>query len=97
MKVKLIAPQKVTYMTVPQACTKGDAMSGYYVWTVKDNKAVRKDIEVSDDIDNNWVVESGLEVDDVVVVSGIQNINAEGQNLKLIDNEEYIKNLNAGK
>lgn len=97
MKVKLIAPQKVTYMTVPQACTKGDAMSGYYVWTVKDNKAVRKDIEVSDDIDNNWVVESGLEKDDVVVVSGIQNINSEGQNLKIIDNEEYIKNLNVGK
>ena len=84
-------------MTVPQASTKGDAMSGYYVWTVKDNKAVRKDIEVSDNINNNWVVESGLEADDVVVVAGIQNINADGQSLKIIDNEEYIKNLNAGK
>lgn len=72
-------------------------MSGYYVWTVKDNKAVRKDIEVSDNINNNWVVESGLEADDVVVVAGIQNINADGQSLKIIDNEEYIKNLNAGK
>ena len=97
MKVKLIAPKKVAYMTVPQASTKGDAMSGYYVWTVKDNKAVRKDIEVSDNINNNWVVESGLEADDVVVVAGIQNINADGQSLKIIDNEEYIKNLNAGK
>ena len=56
MKVKLIAPQKVSYMTVPQACTKGDAMSGYYVWTVKDGKAVRKDIKVSDDVNSNWVV-----------------------------------------
>ena len=84
-------------MTVPQASTKGDAMSGYYVWTVKDNKAVRKDIKVSDAIDNNWIVESGLEKDDVIVVSGIQSINNEGQNLKIIDNEEYIKNLNAGK
>jgi len=97
MKVKLIAPQKVSFMTVPQACTKGDAMSGYYVWTVKDNKAVRKDIKVSDDIDNNWVVESGLDSQDVVVVSGIQNVNAEGQALKIIDNDEYVKNLNAGK
>lgn len=85
-------------MSVPQASTKRpDAMSGYYVWTVKDNKAVRKDIEVSDNINNNWVVESGLEADDVVVVAGIQNINADGQSLKIIDNEEYIKNLNAGK
>lgn len=97
MKVTLIAPKKVAYMTVPQASTKGDAMSGYYVWTVKDNKAVRKDIKVSDAIDNNWIVESGLKKDDIIVVSGIQSINNEGQNLKIIDNEEYIKNLNAGK
>lgn len=97
MKIKLIAPKKISYMTVPQASTKGDAMSGYYVWTVKDNKAVRKDIKVSESINNNWVVESGLEANDSVVVAGIQNINADGQSLKIIDNEEYIKNLNAGK
>ena len=42
MKVKLIAPQKVSYMTVPQACTKGDAMSGYYVWTVKRRQSCKK-------------------------------------------------------
>ena len=97
MKVKLIAPKMVEYLTVPQSCTKGDPMSGYYVWTVKDNKAVRKDIEVSDSINNNWIVEGGLDYSDVVVTSGIQNIAAEGQKLKIIDNEEYIKNLNAGK
>ena len=97
MRVELIAPKKITYMTVPQACTKGDAMSGYYVWTVRDNKAVRKDIEVSDSIDNNWVVESGLLETDTVVVSGIQNVNAEGQELKVIGYEEYVKKLNAGK
>lgn len=97
MRVELIAPKKITYMTVPQACTKGDAMSGYYVWTVSDNKAVRKDIEVSDSIDNNWVVESGLLETDTVVVSGIQNVNSEGQELKVIGYEEYVKKLNAGK
>lgn len=97
MRVELIAPKKITYMTVPQACTKGDAMSGYYVWTVSDNKAVRKDIEVSDSIDNNWVVESGLLETDTVVVSGIQNVNADGQELKVIGYEEYVKKLNAGK
>ena len=97
MRVELIAPKKITYMTVPQACTKGDAMSGYYVWTVSDNKAVRKDIEVSDSIDNNWVVESGLLETDTVVVSGIQNVNAERQELKVIGYEEYVKKLNAGK
>ena len=95
MKVKLIAPKMVQYMTIPQACTKGDPMSGYYVWVVQDNKAVRRDIKVADSIDNNWVVTDGLQPDDVVVVSGIQNIAAEGQKLKIIDNKEYQKTLKA--
>ena len=88
MKVKLIAPKLVEFMTVPQACTKGDAMSGYYVWAVdKDNKAVRKNIKVSDDINNNWVVEDGLKMSDVIVVSGIQNVSQEGQKLKTVTNQ----------
>lgn len=84
MKVKITAPKLVKYMTVPQSCTKGDAMSGYYVWAVENNKAVRKNITVSDVIDNNWIVEKGLNLNDVIVLSGIQNISTEGQNLKPI-------------
>lgn len=92
MKVSLIAPATVNFMTVPQACTKGDAMSGYYVWVIdKDNTVKRKDIKVSDEIDNNWIVESGLSKDDKVVVSGIQNITSEGQKVKIITKEEYQK------
>lgn len=102
MKVELIAPKVVKYLTVPQSCTKGDAMSGYYVWAVEDDKAVRKNIKVSDDINNNWVVDNGLNLDDVIVVSGIQNIVSEGQKLKPVQknavenkqeevNEENIK------
>ena len=87
MKVKLTAPKTVEFMTVPQACAKGDAMSGYYVWAVQDNKAVRKDIKVSDDINNNWIVEDGLNKSDVIVVSGFQNVAAEGQKLKIITNQ----------
>ena len=83
MKVTIVAPKQVKFMTIPQACTKGDAMSGYYVWVVEDNKAVRKDIEVSDTINNNWVVTKGLNLSDVVVTSGIQNINMKGQKLKV--------------
>ena len=97
MKVTLIAPKKVEYMTVPQACAKGDAMSGYYVWTVEDGRAVRKDIKVSDDINNNWVVDSGLDKSDQVIVSGIQNIATQGQKVKVIDAETYAKKEKAGK
>ncbi len=92
MKVTLVAPQKIQYMTVPQACTKGDAMSGYYVWVVDENNTVkRKDIKVSDEINNNWIVEEGLNKDDRVVVSGVQNINTEGQKVKILTAEEYEK------
>ena len=88
MKVKLTAPKLVKFITVPQACTKGDAMSGYYVWAVEDNKAVRKNIKVSENINNNWVVNSGLNLSDVVVVSGIQNIASEGQKLKIVEKKD---------
>lgn len=91
MKVQLTAPKTVEFLTVPQASTKGDAMSGYYVWTVVDSKAVRKDIKVSTDINNNWVVEDGLSKDDVIVVSGIQNIAADGQMLRVITNGQFEK------
>lgn len=92
MKVELTAPKLVKYITIPQSCTKGDAMSGYYVWAVEDNKAVKKNIEVTENIDNNWVVKSGLSLSDVVVVSGIQNISAEGQKLKIIEKSEQADN-----
>jgi len=89
MKVSLVAPKKVSHLTVPQSATKGDAMSGYYIWAVdKDNKSVRKNIKVSDVIDNNWIVDEGLSPSDNIVVSGIQNINLEGQALKIIKEEK---------
>ncbi len=88
MKVKITAPKLVKYMTVPQASTKGDAMSGYYVWAVEDNKAVKKNIKVSDSIDNYWVVLSVFNFADTIVISGIQNIAVEGQKLKPIQKTE---------
>lgn len=92
MKVKLTAPQKVKFVTIPQSCTKGDAMSGYYVWVVEDNKAVRKDIKVSENINNNWVVNGGLQLSDKVVISGIQSITSEGQKLKIIEKSQNAEN-----
>ena len=92
MKVSLVSPKKFKYMTVPQACTKGDAMSGYYVWVVnKDNTVKRKDIKVSDQIDNHWIVESGLDKNDKIVVAGVQNISVEGQKVKILTKKEYEK------
>jgi membrane fusion protein (multidrug efflux system) len=97
MKVELVAPKQIEFLMVPQSCTKGDAMSGYYVWVVKDNKAVRRDIKVSDAVDNNWIVTEGLTAEDTIVVAGIQDVSTEGQSLKIITSEEYNKKEKAGK
>lgn len=78
--IRVNKPRQV--MLIPQAATKTDVGTGYYVWTVKDGKAVKKDIVVNDNYENNWVVESGLSYDDIVVVKGIQSIYKTGQPVK---------------
>lgn len=78
--IRVNQPKKV--MLIPQSATKTDVGTGYYVWTIKDGKAVKKDIVVNNNYENNWIVESGLDYDDVVVMKGIQDIYKSGQPLK---------------
>ena len=80
VKIRVNHPQKV--MLIPQSATKTDVGTGYYVWTVKDGKAVKKDIVVNENYKNNWIVEKGLNWDDVVVMKGIQDIYKTGQPVK---------------
>ena len=44
--IRVNQPKKV--MLIPQSATKTDVGTGYYVWTVKDGKAVKKDIVVNE-------------------------------------------------
>lgn len=69
-------------MLIPQSATKTDVGTGYYVWTVKNGKAVKKDVVVNQSYNNCWIVESGLDYNDVVVMQGIQNVYKTGQKLK---------------
>ena len=78
--VRVNKPEKV--MLIPQSVTKTDVGTGYYVWVVKDGKVVKKDIVANYNIDNCWVVESGLSYDDIVVMKGIQDIYKSGQSVK---------------
>ena len=78
--IRINKPYKV--MMIPQSATKTDVGTGYYVWVVKDGKVVKKDIKVNRNIDNNWLVESGLDENDEVVVKGIQDIYKSGQKVK---------------
>ena len=69
-------------MLIPQSATKTDVGTGYYVWVIKDGKAVKRDIVVNNNYENNWIVERGLNYDDVVVMKGIQDIYKTGQPVK---------------
>ncbi|MBQ9245527.1 efflux RND transporter periplasmic adaptor subunit [bacterium] len=80
--IRINKPYKV--MMIPQSATKTDIGTGYYVWVVKDGEVVKKDIKVNQNIDNNWIVESGLDENDEVVVNGIQDIYKTGQKVKPI-------------
>lgn len=78
--IRVNKPQKV--MLIPQSATKTDVGTGYYVWVVKDGKTIKKDIVVNENYENNWIVEGGLNYDDVVVMKGIQDIYKSGQKVK---------------
>lgn len=90
--IRINKPYKV--MMIPQSATKTDVGTGYYVWVVKDGKVVKKDIKVNQNIDNNWLVESGLDENDDVVVKGIQDIYKSGQKVKATP---YVKEKNKKK
>ena len=78
--IRINKPYRV--MMIPQSATKTDVGTGYYVWVVKDGKVIKKDIKVNRNIDNNWIVEGGLDENDEVVVKGIQDIYKSGQKVK---------------
>jgi len=84
--IRVNKPYKV--MLIPQSATKTDVGTGYYVWVVKDGKTVKRDIVVNENYENNWIVESGLSYDDVVIMKGIQDIYKSGQAVKTIPYKE---------
>ena len=90
--IRINKPYKV--MMIPQSATKTDVGTGYYVWVVKDGKVVKKDIKVNQNIDNNWIVESGLDENDEVVVKGIQDIYKSGQKVKATPYEKEKESEN---
>ena len=88
VKVIVKSAQPRTVTLIPQSAALNDAQ-GYYVWGIdNENKVVRKDIKVSDEINKNWVVEEGLNPDDIFVAKGIQSIRMAGQKVNATPLEE---------
>ena len=74
-----------TVMLIPQSAAM-DEPEGYYVWVVKNGGTIEKrHIQISEDVDNNWVVEGGLDYDDLIVVKGIQRVFMDGQKVVVED------------
>ncbi len=84
--VKSTEPRDV--IMVPQSAALNDAQ-GYYVWVIdEENKAQRKNITVTEEINKNWVVEDGIKEDDKIVAKGVQSIRMPGQVVKTETYEE---------
>ncbi|MFZ5393165.1 acriflavine resistance protein E [Acinetobacter genomosp. 33YU] len=62
---------------IPQGALFRDADGNALVWVVgKDNKAEQRKIKLGNAMDNRWLVISGLNEGDQVIVDGLQGLNA---------------------
>lgn len=70
VKVILTSKMPIYKFLIPQSVTNGDALNGYYLWSVKDGKTRKLPINVSGSKGNSWIVESGVtETDDIIISS----------------------------
>lgn len=72
-KVALATGESVAVQTVPQSAVV-QKQGLYYVFTVENDKAVRKQIEIGEVTGNTIVVKSGLQTGEQVIVTGTNRI-----------------------
>lgn len=59
---------------IPQQALLRDSAGAYALVVGADDKVVRKDVNASNSLGNNWIVTSGLNPGDQVIVSGVQGV-----------------------
>jgi membrane fusion protein (multidrug efflux system) len=73
VRVRLSGANRPQAITVPtRAVLEGP--QGRFVYTVADNKAVPKPVQVGDQIGDQWVINQGLNAGDQVIVDGMARI-----------------------
>jgi membrane fusion protein (multidrug efflux system) len=73
VRVRLTGANRPQAITVPtRAVLEGP--QGRFVYTVADNKAVPKPVQVGDQIGDQWIINQGLQVGDQVIVDGMARI-----------------------
>ncbi len=73
-RVQVTAQQEPNAIVLPQRAIQ-DLQGKNYVWIVDaDGKAQQRDVRMGPRIDNDWLVQQGLTVGDIVIVDGIQRL-----------------------
>ena len=74
VNVVAVAKKPVTVVVVPQIAVS-DSTDGTYVWTVNENnQAEQKYVKISNQVDDKWVVDEGLQPGDRVITKGFQRL-----------------------
>jgi membrane fusion protein (multidrug efflux system) len=91
VRAKLLGAMRPNAIAVPQQAVQQGNKSAY-VFIVKNNKAVMQNIVPGDWYGDNWIIESGLEVGDEVIVDGVNKV-IEGQsvNAKVIPYDPTVE------
>ncbi|REF71808.1 MULTISPECIES: efflux RND transporter periplasmic adaptor subunit [Paracoccus] len=75
VRVRIEQAMRDNALTVPQMAVQRDQSGQAYVYALKDDETVeRRDVTLGQTTDNRWLVESGLEPGDRVVVLGAQKL-----------------------
>ena len=74
VNVTATAKEPVKVILVPQIAVS-DSTDGTYVWTVNENnQAEQKYVKISNQVDDKWVVDEGLQPGDRVITKGFQRL-----------------------
>jgi len=71
--------QQNNVFLIPQEAVQRDTVGGYALVVGPDGKVVRKNVTASESYGNDWIVTSGLESGDQVIVAGLQGAHEGGQ------------------
>lgn len=74
VNVIAVSKKPVSVVVVPQIAVS-DSTDGTYVWTVNENnEAEQKFVKISNQVDDKWVVDEGLQPGDRVITKGFQRL-----------------------
>ncbi|KGK00982.1 efflux RND transporter periplasmic adaptor subunit [Thalassotalea sp. ND16A] len=81
VQVILKSPTPVETIMIPQSAVQSDQQGDFVMIIVDDNKVKRSNVKLGKRVDTSVIVEEGLVIDQILVISGVQQIRV-GQQVK---------------